>query len=98
MTRRWHRTLLRQQIEFVLLMVEPRSGVSVAAAYPLASWSVKRDWLLVASILAALWISVFRFWWGTIRYWLWDWGQAKLGLIGEMVRRQFRPMEVYGYG
>ncbi len=79
-------------------MVEPRSGASVAAAYPLVSWSVKREWVLVASILAAIWVSVFRFWGRTIRYWIWDWGQAKLQLIGKVVYRQLRLVEVYGYG
>lgn len=92
------RRSLRQEIEFILLMVEPRSGARVAAAYPLASLSVKRDWILVVAILGAIWLSVFRFWWGTLRYWLWEWGQARFDLFWKRMRRQLWPVEVYGYG
>lgn len=92
------RRSLRQEIEFILLMVEPRSGASVAAAYPLASLSVKRDWVLVATILGAIWLSVFRFWGDTLHYWLWEWGQVRFDLFWKRMSRQFWPLEVYGYG
>lgn len=92
------RRLLRQEIEFILLMVEPHPGASVAAAYPLASVSLKRNWVLVAAILGAIWLSVFRCWRDTIRYWLWEWGQRRFRLFWQNMQRQLWPLEVYGYG
>jgi hypothetical protein len=92
------RRSLQQEIEFILLIVEPRSGASVAAAYPLLSWSVRRDWLLVATILAAIWLSVWCFWADTLRYWLWERWQVKLRPLGKMMEQQLWSREVYGYG
>ncbi|GIK37968.1 MAG: hypothetical protein BroJett011_18010 [Chloroflexota bacterium] len=93
-----HRRSFRQEIEFILLMVEPRSGASVAAAYPLLSLSVKRDWLLVAAILTAIWLDVFRFWGDSLRYWFCEWGPAQFDVLWRNVWRQLWPGEVYGYG
>jgi hypothetical protein len=92
-----HRSL-QQEIEFILLIVEPRSGASVAAAYPLLSWSVRRDWLLVASILAAIWLSVWRLWADTLRYWLREGWPRKLRSLRKMMEQQLWSGEVYGYG
>lgn len=92
------RCTFRQEIEFILLMVEPRSGANVAAAYPLLSLSVKRDWILVAAILTAIWLDVFRFWGDTVRYWFCEWGQAQVEGLWQSLWRQLWPREVYGYG
>ncbi|MCQ3980228.1 MAG: hypothetical protein DPW09_42985 [Anaerolineae bacterium] len=92
------RRSLQQEIEFILLVVEPRAGASVAAAYPLLSVAVKRDWLLVAAILAVIWLSVFRFWGDTLRYWFCQWGPAQFEVLWQSVWQQFGSREVYGYG
>lgn len=92
------RCSFRQEIEFILLVVEPHASASVAAAYPLLSVAVKRDWLLVAAILAVIWLSVFRFWGDTLRYWFWERGSAQFEVLWQSVWRQLWPGEVYGYG
>lgn len=91
------RRSLRQEIEFILLIVEPRPG-GVAVAYPLLSWSIRRDWLLVASILAAIWLGVWRVWTDTLRYWLREGWQTKLRSLKTMMAQQLWSREVYGYG